>query len=174
MLSDYLLVGEIVKPQGVMGEVKVKPYTDDLNRFQDLKSIFIEDAPSHRNVKMHCVRVHAGMVYLKIEGITNKDAAETLRNKKLYVLRKDAVKLGADENFICDLIGCTAYDSTGTSFGVLRDILTDCPVDVYVFDTAKGTVMVPALKRVIPTVNVAEKRILIDENLLQEVAVFED
>ena len=39
---DRLTVGKIAKPQGVMGELKISPLTDDVNRFKSLKTVFID------------------------------------------------------------------------------------------------------------------------------------
>ena len=42
MKQQYLLLGEIVRPQGIRGEVKVKHYTDDPERFYDLEEVFLK------------------------------------------------------------------------------------------------------------------------------------
>ena len=41
-LSTHLLIGEVLKPQGIRGEVKVKPVTCDPERFYDLEQVFFE------------------------------------------------------------------------------------------------------------------------------------
>ena len=38
MLDTHLIIGQILKPQGVRGEVKVKPITCDLERFAETAS----------------------------------------------------------------------------------------------------------------------------------------
>ncbi len=174
MLSKYLLIGEVVKPQGVSGEVKIKPYTDDLGRFKKLKTIYIEEKEGYREGEMRLVRVHDGMVYLVIDNAATMEQAEKLRGAKIYVARENAVKLSPDENFICDLIGCEAYLENGEKVGVLTEVLTDMPTNVYVFETPKGRMMMPALKLAIPTVDVENKRMTLVEEKLAEVAVFED
>lgn len=174
MLDEYLLVGEVVRPQGVKGEVKVKPYTDDLGRFNRLKTIYIKDEQDYVQKAMRCVRVHDGMVYLRIDNAATMEEAEKQRGAMLYVDRKHAVSLGDEENFICDLIGCVARDGQGKEIGVLKDVLTNTPTDVYVFETNKGIMMMPALKRVVLSVDVLNKIMMLDGDALQEVAVFED
>ena len=76
--------------------------------------------------------------------------------------------------YICDLIGCEAVDEAGTVVGTLTDVLQHGPVDVYVFRTACGTMMAPALKAVFPRVDVTARRIDVCAERLQEVAVVED
>ena len=41
MLSEYLLIGQVLRPQGVRGQVKVRPDTDDPGRFLALKEVYL-------------------------------------------------------------------------------------------------------------------------------------
>ena len=70
--------------------------------------------------------------------------------------------------------GAKAYDTKGNEIGVLKDVLTPGGVDVFVFDTPKGTLMTPALKTVLLTLDADAGRIVLDENRLEEVALYED
>ena len=99
---------------------------------------------------------------------------EKLRGRKLFIDRAHANALEEDEVYICDLIGCEAVDEAGEAVGTLTDVLQHGPVDVYVFRTARGTMMAPALKAVFPRVDVAARRIDVCAEKLQEVAVLED
>lgn len=174
MLAKYLLIGEIVKPQGVHGQVKVKPYTDDPERFFDLETVYLLKNGQYTALGMACQRVHEDMVYLTLEGVATREGAETLRGEKLYVDRAHAVELGEDEVFICDLIGCEAVDRQGNKLGTLKDVLQPGTTDVYVFDTPKGEMMMPALKAAIPEIDVQARRMVINEDMLDEVALFAD
>ena len=112
---------------------------------------------------------------MQLEGVNDRDAAEALRGTEVYVDRKHAIKLGADENFVCELIGLKAVDENGEAIGTLRDVLKPNTVcDVYVFDTARGELMIPALKRVVRKVDVDAGVMTLDRAALDEVAVWED
>ena len=113
MLSEYLLIGEITKPQGIMGEVKVLPHTDDPGRFLKLNMVYIQSGNEYEERPIVSARSSGGDVFLTFPGVTDRDKAEALRGKKLYVDRSHAVALSEDENFICDLIGCDAVDTKG-------------------------------------------------------------
>ncbi|MDR0898721.1 MAG: ribosome maturation factor RimM [Oscillospiraceae bacterium] len=169
MLDEYLVVGEIARPQGVRGELKIKPLTDDPERFYDLKRVFLQGEAR----ALHCTRVHAGFAYARLEGVYSREAAEALRGELLKIHRDDAVPLADDTDFICDLIGCRATDTEGVDHGLLTDVLQPGGVDVYVFEGKKGQLMVPALRRAVPEVNVREKRILLDADALREMAVYQ-
>lgn len=169
MVDEYLIIGEIARPQGLRGELKIKPYTDDPGRFFDLRRVRVGDAMR----ALHCLRVHEGYVYVRLEGVYSREAAEALRGTLLYIHRDEAVTLPADTDFICDLIGCEAMDTEGVAHGVLREVLQHGGgVDVYVFEGPGGTLMVPALKRAVPSVDVTAKRILLDAQCLREMAVY--
>ena len=107
--------------------------------------------------------------------VPDMQAAEALRGAEVYVDRRHAIKLGTDENFVCELIGLRAVDETGETIGTLRDVLKPNAVcDVYVFDTPRGELMIPALKRVVKTVDVDAGVMTLDSAALAEVAVWED
>ena len=109
MLDDYLIIGEIVKPQGVKGEVKVRPITCDPSRFEGLTRVFFQDAAgAYVPEKIKVSRVDLDAVYLMVRGFSDRTAAEALRGRLLYVDRASATKLPKDAEFICDLIGCVA------------------------------------------------------------------
>ena len=173
-MEEYILVGEVLKPQGIMGDVKVRAYTDDPGRFTELDMIYVKVGEAYEKREVHCTRVHDGCAYLAFPGFATREAAEELRGLMLYIHRSQAIPLGEDEAFIADLIGCRAEDTKGNDIGVLTDVLQPGSLDVYVFKTARGMMMMPALKAAIPAVDVVAKRIVIDEAKLPEVAVFED
>lgn len=174
MKQAYLLLGEIVRPQGIRGEVKVKHYTDDPERFYDLETVFLKRGESYEPAKVVKARVQGDDVYLTIEGVLDRNEAEKLRGVQLWVDRENAVELSEDEVFIADILGAKAYDTKGREVGVLKDVLTPGGVDVFVFKTPKGNLMMPALKTVILEMNAEEGRIVLDENRLEEVALYED
>ena len=174
MKQEYLLLGEIVRPQGIRGEVKVRHYTDDPERFYDLDVVFLKRGENYDEVGVEDARVQGDDVYLKLEGIDDRNEAEKLRGIQLWVDRDNAVELGEDEVFIADILGARAFDTKGNQLGVLKDVLTPGGVDVFVLKTPKGNLMFPALKEVLLEMNADEGKLVLDENKLEEVALYED
>ena len=173
-LSKYLLIGEITKPQGIAGEMKVQPYTDDPARFTALTKVYVQAGSGYEERPISKARAGGGYAYITFPGVTDRSMAEALRGTKLYVDRAHAVELGEDESFICDLIGCAAVDTRGNAIGTLVDVLQPGATDVYVFDTPKGRMLMPALKAAIPVVDVKARKMVLDADKLGEVAFFED
>ncbi len=170
---DYYRIGMIVRPHGVHGEMKLIPLTDDVNRFRRLHSAYLEDGSAHMAVDVRSVAVQPDAVFLGLSGVNTREEAEKLRGKYICVDRAHAVQLPPDTYFIADLIGCETFDSQGTAYGKITDVLQTGANDVYVIRGAKET-LVPALKKVLKEVDIENKRITFWRDVLKEVAVFED
>ena len=171
MLSEYLLIGQVLRPQGIKGQVKVRPDTDDPERFLDLKTVFIKKGEAYASVPVDEISVREDGVYLRLANAQSRDEAEKQRNWMLYVDRAHAVELAENETFICDLIGCRVVDLQGNELGKLTDVLQPGGNDVYVIKTPKGEMLLPALRHVIPAVDVEQGIVTVDEKRLPEVAV---
>ena len=171
MLSAYLLIGQVLRPQGIKGQVKVRPDTDDPGRFEELESVYIQQAGEYRAISVDEVSVREDGVYLRLNGAQTRDDAEKQRDWMLYVDRAHARELAENETFICDLIGCRVVDLAGNELGQVTDVLQPGGNDVYVVKTPQGEMLLPALKHVIPTVDVANGVVTVDEKRLPEVAV---
>ena len=174
MLSEYLMIGEITKPQGVRGEVKVRPCTCDADRFEGLEKVYFEKDGSYVPVAVKVNRVGADAVFMNVEGVQDRDGAEKLRGTLLYIDRANAVALDEDSNFLCDLYGLRGVVSDGRDLGKLTEVMQPGGNDVYVFKGPLGEVLVPALKSVVIKVDLDRGEMLLDGPRLDEVGVFDD
>ncbi len=172
-MQNYLMIGVVLKPQGIHGECKIKPYAADLDLFSSWKELYLEKDGAYSPVRCTVRRVHEGFVYALIGDCQNADDAEKLRGRELYIDRAHAARPEDGAFFIADLIGCEAADEAGRPVGVLTEVLQNGPVDTWVFRTPDGTMMAPALLAVFPEVDPANRRILVIADRLQEVAVFD-
>ncbi len=175
MLDTHLVIGQVLRPQGIRGEVKVKPITADITRFRELEEALFQKDGAFVGRKVEKCRIDKDAVYLKFQGIEDRNQAETLRDELLYVDRAHAISLPEGYEFICDLIGCEGVDDEGACWGRIEEVLQPGGNDVYVFRGGpKGEVLVPALKSVVLQVDVEQKKMTLSAARLREVAVFED
>ena len=174
MLAEYLMIGEITKPQGVRGEVKVRPCTCDPARFEGLETVYVEKDGGYAPMSIRVNRIGADAVFLNVAGVADRDAAEALRGTKLFIDRAHAVQLDEDTNFLADLIGLRGAVSDGRDLGRLTDVLQPGGNDVYVFRGPLGEVLVPALKSVVLNVDLGKGEMRLDGKRLDEVAVFDE
>jgi len=172
---DAVEIGRVLKPQGIRGEMKVAPYCDDAGCFLDFECVYTKDeAGSFKEHAVMSARIQNAAAYVMFAGITDRNAAEKFRNETLYIDRKDRKKLAEDSYFIADLVGMDVCDETGRTLGRLTDVLITGAADVYTVRTKKGTMMFPALKKVILSVDIDTKMMVLDTAALKEVAVYDD
>lgn len=163
-------IGLIVKPQGIRGELKVMPLTDDVNRFKKLKSVIIDDA-KYRVISARC---GLDAAFVVLENVNDRNAAETFRGKFMCVPREDAVVPEKDRFFIVDIIGCRVETEDGDLVGIIKDV-TSAKTDVITVDCGdKGIMRFPFLKDVLVKVDVINGIMLVKEKRLKEIACYED
>jgi len=166
---DRYAVGLIRKPHGVRGAVKVGPLTDDVARFKQLKVVYIDN--NKYNVEK--AQINGDEVILTFKEVTSCDMAEDLRNKEIFVEKKDAVKLEEGRYFVVDIIGCEV-EVDGKAIGKITEVLQHGAADVYVIKSKETECMVPALKKLLLQVDVDNKKIIFDKEVFEQVAVYED
>lgn len=174
MLSEYLMIGEITKPQGVRGEVKIRPCTCDPDRFDGLETVYVKRGEAYAPMNIHVNRLSGDAVFASVEGVTDRDQAEKLRGTLIYIDRAHAVALDDDTTFLADLYGLRGLTDDGRDLGELTDVMQPGGNDVYVFKGPLGEVLVPALKSVVLAVDLQRGEMRLDGRRLDEVAVFED
>ena len=174
MLNPYLLLGTIVKPQGVRGEVKLRHETDDPTRFCELTTVYVRNGDDYAPLTVVSARAAGNDAFLTLEGVTDCDAAEKLRNTQIYIDRAHARELGDGEAFIADMLGIKAVTAEGADVGTLKDVLQNRGTDVLVFDTPRGPLMAPFLKRLVRELDIASGRMVLDSQALSEVGLYEN
>lgn len=166
---EYLKIGKILKPQGIRGELKVLPLTDDPRRFIGLKTAYMKKGEEFVPVRLMGARVDRDTAYIFIEKVYDRNEAEKLRNEFLYIDRENAIKLPEGRYFIVDLIGCTAVDRKGNTLGVLTDVLQPGANDVYVIKRPNGKeLLVPVVDAFVDDINIETKTIRINAESLEE------
>lgn len=160
MTDDRLRVGVITSPHGVHGEVNVFPTTDDAKRFLDLKKVYIDTKKELLERCIENVKFFKNMVILKFENMNDRNEMEKYRNCDLLIDREDAVPLGEDEYFICDLIGCDIILENGEKLGVLKDVITTAANDVYEVEKTDGVeILIPVIRDCILATDIEKKEI---------------
>ncbi len=167
---DYITVGEIVKAQGIKGEVKARALTDDSMRFKKLKVVYIGD----KAYKIIACRIDGDFVFLQFIGTDTRDDAELLVGKFLQIDRINAIDLDESSFFIADIVGCKIFTEGGAFIGEVVKVDQNGAADVFTAVNGKATVRFPFLKRIISRIDVDEKLFIIKEAQFNEVCVYED
>ncbi|MCR3759338.1 ribosome maturation factor RimM [Clostridium felsineum] len=157
-MEDFFSIGQIINTHGVRGELKIYPLTDDVNRFDALDSVYIDNEVR----KVISVKKQPNKLILKIEGIDTLDEAVKYKNKYIKVLREDAVELKEGQYFIKDIIGCKVFDENDNLLGEVYDVINTKNNDVYCIKRdGKQDLLVPALKEIVLKIEMENKKIII-------------
>ena len=157
-----LEIGQIVNTFGIKGMVKVKPFTDDIRRFDELKTVYVEKDGKQTEYEVEEVKYHKDMVLIKFKGIDKVEQAEMLRNSYLTVSRDSVEKLEEGRYYIVDLLGLEVYTDEQILLGTLDDIFNTGSNDIYVVKDKQGKqILLPAIQDVIKQIDIENKKIIV-------------
>ena len=162
MKQEYFEVGQIVNTFGIKGFVKIFPFTDDMERFEELRSVLVVKQKQLIEMEIEEVKYHKNLVLVKFKGIEDINMAEKYKGCYIKIKRKDARTLPKDTYFIADLIGISVYDDAGNLLGKVDDIFNNKSHDIYVIKDDLGKqILLPSTKEVIKDVDVDNGKIVV-------------
>ncbi|MDQ5826011.1 MAG: ribosome maturation factor RimM [Chloroflexota bacterium] len=159
-VPEHLIVGQVVAPFGVRGEMKVNILTQFPERLAKMAEVILApyeyedlgDPTSRRPVlrprtrtpqglvaprkptpfQVETTRVHKGQLLLKVQGVDTPEAVEVLKNYWVLVPIEKAKKLPKGSYYLYQIVGLEVYDTTRRYIGKIEDVLTLTANDVYV------------------------------------------
>jgi len=158
-----LVVGRIGRPHGVRGEVTVEVRTDDPESRFAPGSVLLTEPAERGPLTVAGMHPRAGGVVLSFAGVPDRIAAEALRGTVLLV---DATRLPAiedpDEFYDHQLVGLAAVDDAGAALGTVAGVVHAPASDLLVVrDDGGREHLVPFVRDVVPTVDVAARRVVV-------------
>lgn len=162
MKQKYFEIGQIVNTFGIKGFVKIVPFTDDLERFEELESVIVVKNKEHIEMQIEEVKYHKNLVLVKFKGIEDINMAEKYKGCYIKIQRENARKLPEGTYFIADLIGIDVYDDNGNLLGRVDDIYNNKSHDIYVVKNDLGKqILLPSTKEVIQSVDIEKEKIIV-------------
>lgn len=159
---DYFHIGRITTAHGIAGELRVQLLSSDPDRLFQVKDAGLTspDETERRSCRVKSVRHKGSLFLVRLDGCTDRDAAEALRGWFLTVPREQAMPLAENEYFVSDLIGLTVVDRFRGVIGVVREILTGQAQDLYVVEMpGQADLYFPAVKSVLLAVDLTAGQI---------------
>lgn len=158
-----LVVGRIGRAHGVRGDVVVDVRTDDPGaRFAD-GAVLATDPDRSGPLTIASTRRHSGRLLVRFEGVRDRDAAEELRGTTLFVDSEDIAPLeDPDEFHDHELIGLSAVTTGGEQVGTVEDVVHHAQDLLVVARSGGGEVLVPFVAALVPEVDVAGGRLVLD------------
>lgn len=161
-MTKYLEIGQIVNTFGIKGIVKIKPFTDDINRFDRLKKVYISNKNGKKEYQIQEIKYHKNMVLMKLEGVDTPEQADLLRQSYLLVDRADEEPLEEGVYYIVDLLGLEVYTDDNKLLGKVDDIFNTGSNDIYVVKDEMGKqILLPGIPDVLKNVDLEKGRITV-------------
>lgn len=159
-MSNDVLLGVVIGAQGLKGEVKMKTFTE---RPETLGAYGPLHARDGRAFTVKSVRQGKGCSIVTLDGVTSREAVESLKGVELYVGRGALPNTPEHEFYHADLMGLHAEDTEGRGIGKVIAIHNFGAGDVIEIerDDRGGTVLMPFTREIVPMIDVAEGRIII-------------
>ncbi len=148
-MEAYFRIGVITSAHGIRGGVKVFPVTEDPERFRKLDKV-LYSLPGQDGIQgsfeVKRVAFQKQMVLLEFEGITDRNTAETLKGRQLWVSREEALPLGEREYYLADVMGMRVVTDDGEELGTVTDILETGSNEVFQVEKEQGkSLLIPSI-----------------------------
>ena len=160
-MAERICVAQIGGAHGLRGEVKLKSFTADPMAVKDYGPLTTEDGSASFEIEM--LRAAKGHLVARFRGIDDRNAAERLANRRLFVPRERLPPPAADEYYHADLIGLCAVTADGTEIGTVAAVHDFGAGDILEVRPQAGgtTIMVPFTAAFVPSVDIAGGRIVV-------------
>lgn len=159
------VVGRVIKAHGVHGEVSVEIRTDSPDERFVAGAVLVAKTPEEdtRSLTVSDARMHGERLLIRFTEITDRTSAEELRRALLLVNTDDLRELDdPDEFYDHELEGLHAEFADGTPIGRVRDVVHSPSGALLALDRSGREVLVPFVTAIVPEVDVAGGRIVLD------------
>lgn len=162
MTTDRICVGAIAGSFGLQGEVRLKSFCSTPEAIASYGALTTEDGTRSFSIKL--TRPVANGLGARLTGITTKEQADALKGTSLFADRSKLPSLPDDEFYYTDLIGMAVHDTGGTLIGTVQAVHNHGAGDLLEIMGAgmKTALLLPFTRAVIPTVDLAARRIVAD------------
>lgn len=159
--GELIIVGEVSRPHGVHGEVRVVPVTDFPDHLLRLDEAVVVSGGAGTTVRVEAARALGTSVLMKFSGIDTPAAAERLRGATVRIPAEKTVPLPPGEFYVFDIVGLQVCTPEGERVGEVVDVLRTGSNDVYVVRPAQGReILLPAVDTYVREIDVAGGRLV--------------
>ena len=154
-VERYLKCGKIVGTHGIGGKIKIRHWCDSPEFLLDFRRFFIDGS----EYLVRNSRVHKESVLVSFYGIDDLNAAMSLKNKTVCIIREDSA-LPEGSYFLQDALGLPVYDVSRGHVGILKDVIEAPGGHIFVIE-GKCEHLVPDVPEFIKSVDIAGGRITV-------------
>ncbi len=160
---DYICIGRILKPYGLVGEVKVEPSSFDLDRHEDLKKVFYRKSKltPAQTLEVRGSRLHQEYWFLKFKGFRTPEKAKELSGCELLIHSEDRLPLPEDLIYISDLIGFDAVSEQGETIGPVTQVIENAANELILVDYKGKEITIPWVPGFVKEIQKSEKKVIV-------------
>lgn len=158
--DETIRLGKVVNTVGLKGEIRVYPYTDYKEKFEELAHVII----GGKTYPIEGVRYVKAMAVLKLASVDSCEEATKLKGQDVCILREDAPPLPEDTFYVKDLIGLAVKDQAGLEIGSIKEVLIGAAQDIYMVETPGGDKVfpIPAVSEFVKAVELEKGCIVVE------------
>ena len=159
-----IVIGKIIKPKGIKGEIKVLPLTDSSERFKLLNEISVAGKNGKLDIfKIENVTITTKTVNLKLKGIDTRNQAQELKGREIVIDETQTLPLNKGNYYIYQIIGLKAFDENGEYLGEVVDVLKNPGNDIFIIKKENKEYLIPAVKDIITKIDLKNCKIIIKQ-----------
>lgn len=158
MKNRFILIGKVVRTQGIKGLIRVKPFAD-IETFMTAETLFLGSGdidPVRFNVLS--AKQHQGAILLGLEGVKNMSQAEKLVGTNIYTDREALPELADGEYYWFEVLGLEVFTEDGQYLGKIKEIFPTGSNDVYVVRDKTKEYLIPAIEDVVKKIDLSDGR----------------
>lgn len=152
---DLIKIAKIVSAHGLNGEVKIFPYTDDLNGFKEYNEIYIDG----EELEIISQKIASKFIVLKLKGFDYIDDVKRLIDKDVFIDKAQMPSLDEGEYYIHELIAMEVYSEADELIGTVKDVMETSANHVLVVDHDGKEALIPFVKAFIKELDLKHRKI---------------
>lgn len=143
--SRYILIGVVIKAQGLRGEVSVHSVSGQPENLRNYPALTLVDKRGGLSPKLPVsgFRVQKGRAVILFDRIVDRSQAEQLAGMGVLLDKKDLPELAPDEFYWHELTGLSVRTVDGRRLGIMQSVFSNGAQDVMVIVNEDGEYLVP-------------------------------
>jgi 16S rRNA processing protein RimM len=160
--GETLLIGQIVAPFGVRGQVKMRSYTAHVDHLRRRIGVVYIGEDRREYALKGLIEHKPGLLILSLGGVTTHEGAEELRGQDVAIREHDAAPLEEGEYFIHQLYGLAVVAEDGAEIGRVREVLETGANEVLVVARPdQPDALIPMIHDVVQNLDIVGGRVVV-------------
>jgi 16S rRNA processing protein RimM len=149
--DSYILIGKIIVPHGLKGEIKIFSFAGQPENIQHYKNLVLVNSSGKLSqpYSVEKCRVKGKSAVVQLASITNRNEAEAITGLGVLIRKEDLPQPGEDEFYLSQLEGLAVVTVEGLSLGTVTNIMSNGAQDILVVQDKDEEYLIPILDSII-------------------------